>query len=400
MQHVEHASSRDQPHVRLARSAVRALLVFGTRPEVIKLAPLYQELLRRREHVETRVCFTGQHEALADEAIDYFGIGVDQRLDLMRHGQSLAELSARGIAALNEVIEQQQPDCVVVQGDTTSVLCAAYAAFLQKCAVVHVEAGLRTGDLCAPWPEEMNRRVTSVLASLHCAPTAGARENLLREGVRDAAVHVTGNTIVDALLWTRERERARDAVHAKRHAYLGDRRMVLVTCHRRENFGAGVERICEAVAKLARSSDEVAVVFPVHANPNIRQVVERALAGEDRIYLPPAVGYPEFVWLMDRSTAILTDSGGVQEEAISLGKPVLVMRDVTERTEGLDLGAAELVGTDTQRIYERTQAVLNASAHGQSPRWTQNPYGDGQASRRIADLIVERRFERLANHPR
>ncbi|HUY33472.1 MAG TPA: UDP-N-acetylglucosamine 2-epimerase (non-hydrolyzing) [Pirellulales bacterium] len=364
-------------------------MTFGTRPEAIKMAPVVHECRRRPEEIEPIVCLTGQHREMLAQVTDYFGIEADVDLALMRPNQSLAELTGRCLTGLDEVLARYRPDCVVAQGDTTTVMCAALAAFYRRIPFVHVEAGLRTGDMQAPWPEEMNRRVAGLVTALHCAPTRRAADNLLAERVAAETVHVTGNTVIDALLWAVDRERGRGAPWRRKYAALGERRMVLVTGHRRENFGGGMENICRAIATLAQRFGEVEFVYPVHLNPNVREPVQRLLAGLPNVHLLEPAPYPEFVWLMDRSTLILTDSGGVQEEAPSLKKPVLVMRDTTERPEALEAGAVELVGTDATKIVSRAGLLLTDPAAYRSRQLDINPYGDGRAAERIVSLVLE-----------
>lgn len=370
-------------------SRLRVLLAFGTRPEAVKMAPVVRACRRRDDVLETVVCVTGQHREMLAQVTGYFGIEPDIDLKLMRPDQPLADFTARCLSAFDGVLAERRPDCIVAQGDTTTVMAAALAAFYRRLPFVHVEAGLRTGDLQSPWPEELNRRLAGLTAALHCSPTSRAAEHLLREGAPREAVHVTGNTVVDALLWTVARERGRDSCWRRKHAALGDRRMVLVTGHRRESFGAGLEQICAAIATLADMFPEVEFVYPVHLNPRVRQPVHRLLAGRRNVHLGEPASYPEFVWLMDRSTLILTDSGGVQEEAPSLGKPVLVLRDTTERPEAVEAGAAVLVGTGACRIVEQAGRLLTDQSAYAARRVSHNPYGDGHAAERIVDLVVE-----------
>ena len=335
---------------------IHPLLVFGTRPEAIKMAPVVRECLHR-EAVAPIVCVTGQHKEMLAQVTDYFGIVSDIDLALMKPNQTLATLTAGCIEGIDRVIAERQPDCVVVQGDTTTVMAASIAAFYRHTPVVHVEAGLRTGNLQAPWPEEFNRRITSLTGTLHCAPTQRSADNLIREGIEPSTVHVTGNTVIDALLWAVDRERDNHSFWLKRYALLGDSRMVLITGHRRENFGGGFENICQAIQRLATKFGDTQFVYPVHLNPNVQEPVHKLLGTLPNVHLVPPAPYPEFVWLMDRSTVILSDSGGVQEEAPSLRKPVLVMRETTERPEALDAGAVELVGTNIDRIVERMSVL-------------------------------------------
>ena len=367
---------------------LRALLTFGTRPEAIKMAPVVHECRRRTDRIETIVCVTGQHRQMLDQVTDYFDIHVDRDLELMSPDQTLADVTARCLTGIDAAIAEYKPDCVVAQGDTTTVMAASLAAFYRRVPFVHVEAGLRTGNLQAPWPEELNRRIASLAAALHCAPTQRAADNLRQEGFPPGAIHVTGNTVIDALLWTVERERGHGSPWRAKYAFLGERPMVLVTGHRRENFGDGMEQMCTAILILARRFPEVEFLYPVHLNPNIREPVNRILAGQANVRLCEPAPYPEFVWLMDRSTLILTDSGGVQEEAPSLRKPVLVMRETTERPEALEAGAVELVGADVFRIVDRVSLLLLDKAAYSLHQIERNPYGDGHAAGRIVDLML------------
>jgi UDP-N-acetylglucosamine 2-epimerase (non-hydrolysing) len=362
---------------------LRALLTFGTRPEAIKMAPVVHACRRLGEQIETLVCVTGQHRQMLDQVVSYFDIPIDCDLNLMVPNQTLAEVTSRCLTGLDKVLAEYRPDCVIAQGDTTTVMAAALAAFYRRIPFVHVEAGLRTGDLQSPWPEELNRRIAGIATALHCAPTARAAENLLREGTPADAVHVTGNTVIDALLWTVDRERDKNAPWRRKYAALANRRMVLITGHRRENFGDGMEQMCQAILALAERFPEVEFVYPVHLNPNVREPVNRLLSARENIHLCEPAPYPEFVWLMDRSSLILTDSGGVQEEAPSLRKPVLVMRDTTERPEALEAGAVELVGTDVRKIVDRTSLLLSDSAAYAARQIDTNPYGDGHAAERM-----------------
>ncbi len=373
---------------------LRPLLIFGTRPEAIKMAPVVHECLRRTDRIEPIVCVTGQHREMLAQVTDYFGIKAELDLELMQPSQTLAGLTARCLTGIDDAIVRFAPDCVVGQGDTTTVMAASVAAFYRHVPFVHVEAGLRTYDLQAPWPEEFNRRVAGIVAALHCAPTQRAADALLKEGTTANAVHVTGNTVIDALLWATERERANDTPWRKKYANLGDRRMALITGHRRENFGAGFEAICGAIAKLAERFPAVEFIYPVHLNPNVQGPVYRILGDRKNIHLVPPAPYPEFVWLMDRSTVILTDSGGVQEEAPSLHKPVLVMRDTTERPEAVEAGAVELVGTSAERIVERMTLLLTDEQEYRRRQIETNPYGDGTAAKRIVDLMLGQGWEK------
>lgn len=367
---------------------LRPLLVFGTRPEAIKMAPVVHACRARPGEIAPLVCLTGQHREMLDQVTRYFGITADLDLELMQPNQTLAELTARCITGVDGALARFEPDCVVAQGDTTTVMAAALAAFYRRIPFVHVEAGLRTGNLLAPWPEEMNRRVATIVTTLHCAPTAWAADNLRAEGVPADRVHVTGNTVIDALLHTVARERAAAGPWREKYPWLADRRMVLITGHRRENFGDGFQNICRAIAELAGRYPDVAFVYPVHLNPNVQQPVHDILGRRDNVYLIPPAAYPEFVWLMDQSTLILTDSGGVQEEAPSLRKPILVMRDTTERPEAMRAGAVELVGTSYEKITTSVSRLLDDPAEYRRRQIDINPYGDGQAAGRIVELML------------
>ena len=379
---------------------LRTLIAFGTRPEAIKMAPIVHECRRQADQIETIVCVTGQHRQMLDQVTEYFGIEVDRDLQLMAPNQTLADVTARCLTGLDAALAEYRPDCLVAQGDTTTVMAAALAAFYRRVPFVHVEAGLRTGNLYAPWPEEMNRRIASLATSLHCAPTPQSAENLLREGFSPQTVHVTGNTVIDALLWTVARERDQGRRWKEKHASLGERRMVLITGHRRENFGDGMKQMCTAILILARRFPDVEFLYPVHLNPNVREPVSQLLSDQPNIQLCEPAPYPEFVWLMDRSTLILTDSGGVQEEAPSLRKPVLVMRETTERPEAVEAGAVELVGTDVFRIVDRTSLLLTDKAAYSLHQIDRSPYGDGQAAPRIVDLMLQQGWQAAAppNH--
>ena len=351
------------------------------------MAPVVHQCLRH-EAVEPVVCLTGQHREMLAQVTDYFGIRGDVQLDLMTPDQTLAGLTARCVEALDDVLLRLAPDCVVAQGDTTTVMAAALVAFYRRVPFVHVEAGLRTGDLQAPWPEEMNRRVADMVTALYCAPTRRAADTLLAEGAPADAVHVTGNTVIDAQLVTVGRERAEGERWREKHAMLGHAPVVLITGHRRESFGRGFEDICRAIATLSRRFADCRFVYPVHLNPNVQEPVRRVLGDRPNVHLLEPAAYPEFVWLMDRSTLILTDSGGVQEEAPSLRKPVLVMRETTERPEAVEAGAARLVGTSVEAIVEGVTRLLTDPAQYAACQIDENPYGDGRAAERIVDLML------------
>ncbi len=372
-------------------ASFRPLLLIGTRPEEIKMAPVIHECLRLPKAIAPIVCSAGQHRRLLQQVVDYFGIPVERDLQLMRPNQALAHFASRCLTAIDRLLSEVKPDCIVVQGDTSTVLCAALASFYRRVPLVHVEAGLRTGNLYAPWPEELNRRVASLVGRLHCAPTQRAVDRLLRDAIDPTTVHLTGNTVVDALLWsiTRERQQARDTHWNQRYPMIGSHRMVLVTAHRRESFGSGLAAIARAIAELSRQFPAVQFVYPVHLNPNVQNVMRSALSGLDNVHLVAPASYPAFVWLMDRSTLILTDSGGVQEEAPTLKKPVLVMRETTERPEAVEAGAAELIGTSAERIQERVALLLTDPAEYARRQIDRNPYGDGRAAARIVQLMLD-----------
>jgi len=366
---------------------LKVLIVFGTRPEAIKLAPLVRELESAPERFLTRVCVTAQHRTLLDQVLAAFEITPHYDLDVMEENQGLLQVALRCMERLQPVLDQERPDWVLLQGDTMSTLAASLAACYSGIRVGHVEAGLRTGDRRLPFPEEMNRRLTSCLANLHFAPTALARDNLLRAGIPAGRIHVTGNTGIDALLLARDcvsRTRPRIPGLEKRN---GARPLLLVTGHRRESFGTGLQQICEAIRRIARSCP-VDIVVPVHLNPSVQQPVRRLLGDLPNVFLIDPPDYLSFIALMERSYLILTDSGGIQEEAPSLGKPVLVLRDVTERVEGLEAGAARLVGTDAERIVTETVRLLNSPEEYARLQKTVNPYGDGKASARIARILA------------
>jgi UDP-N-acetylglucosamine 2-epimerase (non-hydrolysing) len=367
---------------------LRPLLVFGTRPEAVKMAPVVWECRRRGDEVEATVCLSGQHREMLTQVTGDLGIRGDIDLDVMTPDQTLAGLSARLIQRIDEVLVRLRPDCLVAQGDTTTVMAASLAAFYRRVPLVHVEAGLRTGNLHAPWPEELNRRIADLTASLYCAPTRRAADRLLAEGAPPEAVHVTGNTVVDALLETLRRQRAAPAGWAEKYGWLGRRRMILITGHRRESFGRGFQNICQAVAALADRFPECRFIYPVHLNPNVQGPVRRALGDRPNLRLTDPAGYAEFVWLMDRSTLVLTDSGGVQEEAPSLRKPVLVMRESTERPEIVEAGGAMLVGTSVEAIVQCATRLLTDPAAYAACQLDHNPYGDGHAGERIVELML------------
>lgn len=372
---------------------LKILSVFGTRPEAIKMAPVVKALAAD-PLFESRVCVTAQHRQMLDQVLDLFAIRPDFDLNLMQPGQDLFDITGNVLLGMREVFKAWLPDIVLVHGDTTTTLGASLSAYYAKVRVGHVEAGLRTHDKYAPWPEELNRRLTGGIADIHFAPTQKARANLLAEGVSDDAIHVTGNTVIDALLDVVQRLRADAALRERlrtQFPYLDSRkRLILVTGHRRENFGQGFESVCQALARLAERSD-VQIVYPVHLNPNVQEPVRRALGNRRNVFLIEPLEYLPFVYLMDCATLIITDSGGVQEEAPALGKPVLVMRNTTERPEAVEAGTVKLVGTDQMVIVREANRLLDDSDIYEAMARAHNPYGDGKAADRIL-MILKQRF--------
>ena len=368
----------------------RVLVLLGTRPEVIKLAPVIMALRQRADAVETIVCSTGQHREMFAQAMDGFGLKADIDLGLMTPGQTLAGITSQAFAAVDKVIEQTQPTVLVVQGDTTSAMVGAMCGFYRRIAVGHVEAGLRTGDVLSPFPEEVNRCIVGKVASLHFAPTRRSADNLLREGVPAASVHVTGNTVVDALHWMRSRlpqEAPAELPQAVAEAIRGHR-LLLVTGHRRESFGDGIASICTALRQLAEEFPDTFIVYPVHLNPNVQQPVRAILSDHPRIALLPPVAYATLLWLMERATLILSDSGGIQEEAPSFGKPLLILRDTTERPEVVEAGCARLIGTTQEAILSHARTLLTDAAAYADMTARPNPFGDGHAAEKIVDALL------------
>lgn len=367
----------------------KVLLVFGTRPEAIKMAPVY-EVLKATPGLDVRVAVTAQHREMLDQVLRLFGIEPDYDLNVMKPGQGLTEITAAVLAGLKPVLEEYAPDLLLVHGDTTTTLSASLAAYYQQIPVGHVEAGLRTGNIYSPWPEEINRKVTGAIARLHFAPTEKSAANLKFEGVEEDQISITGNTVIDALLEVVERlenDPQQSAAFDSEFGIDPTKRLVLVTGHRRESFGGGFERICSALTTIAKR-EGVQIIYPVHLNPNVKGPVEISLGELKRVKLIAPQDYLPFVHLMRRADVILTDSGGVQEEAPSLGKPVLVMRDTTERPEAVDAGTVKLVGTDADLIVRETASLLEDQAAYDAMSRAHNPYGDGQASLRIRDAIL------------
>ncbi|MGJ0194264.1 non-hydrolyzing UDP-N-acetylglucosamine 2-epimerase [Pantoea sp. RRHST58] len=375
---------------------MKVLTVFGTRPEAIKMAPLVQALAHDPAF-DARLCVTAQHREMLDQVLRLFALQPDYDLNVMRPEQGLTEITCRILQGMKTVLLDFKPDVVLVHGDTTTTLAASLAAFYQQIPVGHVEAGLRTGDLTSPWPEEGNRKLTGHLARLHFTPTERSRQNLLAENLPDARIFVTGNTVIDALLWVRDRVIADPGLNAQLagcYPFLdSEKKLVLVTGHRRESFGEGFERICSALARIARQHPDAQIVYPVHLNPNVSEPVNRILSGIDNIVLIEPQEYLPFVWLMNRAWLILTDSGGIQEEAPSLGKPVLVMRDATERPEAVDAGTVKLVGTDVEKIVAEVGLLLTDESAWQTMSRAHNPYGDGNACQRILQALKDIRVD-------
>lgn len=377
----------------------RILTVFGTRPEAIKMAPL-AIALRQNPNIESAVCVTAQHRQMLDQVLDLFQITPEYDLDLMAPGQDLYDITAKALLGLRPVLQEFKPDVVLVHGDTTTCLAASLAAFYGRVKIGHVEAGLRTWNLQSPWPEEANRQLTDRIADYYFAPTQESRDNLLREGCDDAKILVTGNTVIDALLDVvarlrsdaTEQERLAALIEAKGYAGIRlNRRRILITGHRRENFGDGFRQMCEAMKEIASRHPDVDLIYPVHLNPNVQAPVREILSDVSNVYLIDPLDYEPFVYLMDQSFLILTDSGGVQEEAPSLGKPVLVMRDTTERPEAVAAGTVRLVGNQKDNIVRSCLELLEDPAAYEAMAKAHNPYGDGQACQRIVDFLLSAR---------
>lgn len=369
---------------------IKVLSVFGTRPEAIKMAPLVN-LLKQDPAIDSRVCVTGQHREMLDQVLKLFNIVPEYDLAIMKAGQDLYDVATSILLNIKPVLRDFQPDIVLVHGDTSTTFAAALACYYEKIAVGHVEAGLRTGNIYSPWPEEANRRLTGAITTLHFAPTATSRDNLLRENTSPAHIEVTGNTVIDALhqvVAKIDADQTLSQQFASQFPYGQDsRRLILVTGHRRESFGAGFENICAALKTIAEQFPACDVVYPVHLNPNVREPVYRLLSNSPNVHLIAPQDYLPFVYLMSRSYLVLTDSGGIQEEAPSLGKPVLVMRDTTERPEAVAAGTVKLVGTDQQVIVSEVHKLMTDQAYYDSMSFAHNPYGDGLACGRIVDSI-------------
>ncbi|EHZ2745653.1 UDP-N-acetylglucosamine 2-epimerase (non-hydrolyzing) [Vibrio vulnificus] len=374
-------------------SKKKVLTVFGTRPEAIKMAPLVHALAAD-ERFEAKCCVTAQHREMLDQVLELFEITPDYDLNLMKAGQTLNEVTSRILLELKPVLQEFKPDVVLVHGDTATTFAASLAAYYEQIAVGHVEAGLRTGNIYSPWPEEANRKLTGALTKYHFAPTETSQQNLLQENYAPENIFVTGNTVIDALLMVKEKiEQDADlkATLAAQFPYLDEsKKLILVTGHRRESFGGGFERICEALAQTAKQHPEVQILYPMHLNPNVREPVNRILGSVENVLLIEPQQYLPFIYLMDRAHIILTDSGGIQEEAPSLGKPVLVMRDTTERPEAVAAGTVKLVGTDVEKIVFNLNSLLTDSEAYQTMSFAHNPYGDGISSAKILDILDEK----------
>lgn len=369
---------------------MKVLTVFGTRPEAIKMAPLVLALAEEGV-IESKVCVTAQHREMLDQVLELFEIKPDYDLDIMRSGQDLFDITSKILLGLRDVIDDFRPDWVLVHGDTTTTLAASMAAFYKQVKVGHVEAGLRTGNIYSPWPEEANRTITGVIANRHFAPTQGSADNLLKERVKKHDIVITGNTVIDALLKVKKDvliQSEYQECFSKQFKCVQDQPYILITGHRRESFGGGFERICKAISILAKQYPQYNFVYPVHLNPNVQEPVNRLLVGLANVKLIEPQDYLPFVYLMDNSTLILTDSGGIQEEAPSLGKPVLVMRDTTERPEAIEAGTVKLVGTDTNKIVAAVSELLLNSDLYQAMSIAHNPYGDGMACDKIIKSLL------------
>ena len=368
---------------------IKVLIAIGTRPEAIKMAPLVKKL-QANVRFETKLCVTAQHRKMLDEVLEFFAIKPDYDLNVMKSAQSLTDLTVVILNGMCPILSQTKPDILLVHGDTATTFAAALAAYYQQIPVGHVEAGLRTGNLYAPWPEEANRKLTASLATLHFSPTQKAAKNLLMEGVSKDAIEVTGSTAIDALFYASEslKNPALQQHFRLRFSFLeATKKCILVTGHRRENFGDGFERICQALLEIVSKHSNVQIVYPVHLNPNVRKTVDRLLKGVKNIHLTEPLDYQAFIYLMNKAYLILTDSGGIQEEAPSLGKPVLVMRDTTERQEAIEAGTVKLVGTDVKKITQAVDSLLNDNKIYKAMRLIHNPYGDGKACERIIQRL-------------
>ena len=371
---------------------IKVLTVFGTRPEAIKMAPLVLAL-DKNDAIESRVCVTAQHREMLDQVLELFKIKPDYDLNIMKAGQDLSDITSKILLGLRPVLDEFEPDWVLVHGDTTTTVSTSLAAFYKQIKVGHVEAGLRTGNLYSPWPEEANRTITGVLANRHFAPTKGSVDNLLREHVKHTDIVETGNTVIDALLQVKHEVLTQKDIHDSLNAHFStilDKPLILITGHRRESFGGGFERICESISLLASKYPDYNFVYPVHLNPNVQEPVNRLLVSHSNVKLIEPQDYLPFVFLMDKSYLILTDSGGIQEEAPSLGKPVLVMRDTTERPEAVEAGTVKLVGTDVDLIVSSVSHLIDDQDAYQKMSYAHNPYGDGKACEVIINSLLQK----------
>ena len=375
----------------------KILIVFGTRPEAIKMAPLVLAFQEQSNEIEAKVCVTAQHREMLDQVLDIFDIIPDYDLNIMKSGQDLYDITSNILLGMKKVLTEYKPDIVFVHGDTTTTISTALSAFYQKIPVAHVEAGLRTGDIYSPWPEEANRKLTSQITKYHFTPTQTSKKNLLKENVPEDNIYVTGNTVIDALHWVLNKIKENkslestllDTIKSNFSSFGNDERLVLITGHRRENFGQGFLDMCSAIKTLAEEHSDVNFVYPVHLNPNVQKPVLELLSGINNVYLIAPLDYEPFVYLMSKSYLILTDSGGIQEEAPSLGKPVLVMRDTTERPEALEAGTVKLVGTDTDTIVNEVNKLLKDHHLYESMSQAHNPYGDGKTCQKIINIIKD-----------
>jgi len=373
----------------------KILLIFGTRPEAIKLAPVILKLRAKSKELRTIVCVTAQHREMLDQVLDIFQIKPDYDLGIMKQNQSLFDVTVNGLKKLEGILKKEKPDIILVQGDTTTTFIASLAAYYLKIKIGHIEAGLRTKDKFNPFPEEINRRLTDCLADLYFVHTKQAKENLLREGVDKKKIFVTGNTVIDALMMIVKKQNNKRIQKEIKQKFilnygisLDNKKLILVTGHRRESFGIDFENICKGLKKIALKNQDIQIIYPVHLNPNVQKPVRKILSGIKNVHLIEPLDYFTFVWLMNRAYLILTDSGGIQEEAPSLGKPVLVMRKKTERTEGIDAGTAKLVGTDSEKIYSEAKELLENIRLYQKMAQAVNPYGDGKAAERIVEHLA------------
>ncbi|MCP2518970.1 UDP-N-acetylglucosamine 2-epimerase (non-hydrolyzing) [Candidatus Aminicenantes bacterium AC-335-K20] len=372
----------------------KVIVIFGTRPEAIKLAPIILKLKTISNELSTIVCVTAQHREMLDQVLNIFEIEPDYDLNIMKDNQSLFDITVEGLRKLERVLKKEKPNIILVQGDTTTTFLASLAGYYLKIKIGHVEAGLRTKDKFNPFPEEMNRRLTDCLADLYFAPTKRAKENLLKEGVDENKIFITGNTVIDALLMVVEKQKNKEIQKMLEQKFCSNyrisfdnRKIILVTGHRRESFGKELENICLGLKKIAKNNYDIQIIYPVHLNPNVQKPVRKILSNIDNIHLIEPLDYFSFVWLMNKSYLILTDSGGIQEEAPSLGKPILVMRNKTERPEGIEAGTAKLVGTDSEKIYSETMRLLENKTLYEKMAKAINPYGDGKASDRITNIL-------------